>query len=301
MAVKNSQTEIDYVKQMKSNKLPFAVRAMRSYIKFLNKFSKKRATKLVTKLFLTPQRKVLRDDQLEYYNSGHSEFIKYNDQDVFVFTKGEGPRVMLAHGWGSNSYIFRFIIDSLVESGFSVVTLDYPAHGQSTGKQTNLPETSELVKLLSQKYGPLKAVIAYSFGGPTAIRAMEIGLETENLVLLSSPSKIESIFNPFFDLLDIKPELQELFIQELVAQTGINRNRISPMDMQYDKSVRTLIVHDKDDEIISDVDATLIHHELKNSRLIFTSKLGHRGVPRAEEIVSEITSFLVTPEPKIQA
>lgn len=299
MAIKNSQTEIDYIKQIKSNKVPFAIRAMRSYIKFLNKISKKRATKLVTKLFLTPQRTVLRKDQLEYYKSGHSEFIKFNDKEVFVFTKGEGPRVMLAHGWGSNSYIFRFIMDSLVESGYSVVTLDYPAHGQSSGKQTTLPETSELIKLLSEKYGPFKAAIAYSFGGPTTIRALELGLQTENLILLSSPTKIESIFNPFFDLLDVKPELQELFIQDLVAQTGIDRNRISPLDMEYDKSVRTLIVHDKDDEIISHTDATSIHNELKNSKLIFTSKLGHRGVPRTEEVLREIINFLAMTETKI--
>ncbi|MHA2278975.1 MAG: alpha/beta fold hydrolase [Candidatus Kariarchaeaceae archaeon] len=207
---------------------------------------------------------------------------------------------MLAHGWGSNSYIFRYIIDSLVESGYSIVTVDYPAHGQSSGKQTTLPETSELVKLMSDRYGPFKAMIAYSFGGPTTIRAMELGAETENLILLSAPTKIESIFGPFFDLLDINPELQELFIQELVTLSGIERERISPMDMDYDKTVRTLIVHDLNDEIISHNDAKAIDEELENCKLILTSNLGHRGVPRTETIVTEVTNFIKNQEPKIE-
>lgn len=292
MATKNSQTEIDYIKQMKSNKIPFAIRAVRLYIKVLTKISKKRGTKLVTKLFLTPQRKNLRPDQLDYYKSGQRDFIKFNGKDVFVFTKGEGPRIMLAHGWGSNSYIFRYLIDELVETGYSVVTVDYPAHGQSNGNQTTLPETSELVKLMSDTYGPFKAMIGYSFGGPTTLRSMELGAKTENLVLLSAPTKIDSIFNPFFDLLDISSQLQELFIQALVTQTGIDRKRISPEDMDFDRSIRTLIIHDRTDEIISVSDATDFDQDLENSKLILTENLGHRGVPRNEATIHQIVDFI---------
>ena len=77
MAVKNSQTEFDYVKQLKSKKIPLSIKVVRTYIKVLHKISKKRAAKLVTKFFLTPQRVTLRPDQLEYYSSGKQEFIKF--------------------------------------------------------------------------------------------------------------------------------------------------------------------------------------------------------------------------------
>jgi pimeloyl-ACP methyl ester carboxylesterase len=272
---------------------------VRKYIKFLEKVSKKRAAKFVTKLFLTPQRKVLRADQLDYYNSGHTEFIRFNDKDVFVFSKGEGPRVMLTHGWGSNSYLFRYIIDALVDTGYSVVTIDYPAHGQSSGSHTTLVETSELVYHISKMYGPIEAIIAYSFGGPTTLRAMELGVEIKSLVLLSAPTKIESIFDPFFELLTIPPNLQKRFVDELVSRTGINRNGISPMDMNFDKSMRTLIIHDKNDEIISYNDAENIYREMPNSKLILTENLGHRGVPRNGDVIPKITDFITGSDLKI--
>lgn len=292
MVAKNSQTEFDYIKQMKSKKIPLSIKVVRTYIKVLYKISKKRAAKLVTKLFLTPQRVTLRSDQLEYYDSGKQEFIQFLDKDVFVFTKGEGPRIMLAHGWGSNSYIFRYLIDQLAEAGYSVVAFDYPAHGQSSGKQTTLVETSELVKHLSELYGPFNSIIAYSFGGPTSIRALELGLKIKNLVLLSAPTNINSIFNPFFDLLDINPVLQDLFIDELVLLSGIDRAKLSPINMNFDKKIRTLIVHDKNDEVIPQLDAELIHKAMRNSKLIITSNLGHRGVPRTESVINEITKFI---------
>lgn len=293
MATVTPQTEIDYIEQLKSNKVAFIIRALQIYIRILSKISKKRGTKFITKLFLTPQRKTLSKSQLEYYNTGHSEFIRFNNNDIFVFTKGEGPIIMLAHGWGSNSYIFRHIIDALVEFGFSIVTFDYPAHGQSSGKQTSPIEISELLKILSDRYGSFKAIIAYSLGGISAIRALELGVQTEKLVLLSTPTTFESTFDPFLNLFNINPELQKLFFQELTDQTGVNRNRMCPMDMKYDKTVRTLIVHDKDDKIIPYTDAIAIHKELENSELILTSNLGHRGVPRTESIVREITNFLI--------
>jgi pimeloyl-ACP methyl ester carboxylesterase len=208
---------------------------------------------------------------------------------------------MLAHGWGSNSYLFRYIIDALVDSGYSVVTLDYPAHGQSSGNQTTLVETSELVQYISKMYEPIESIIAYSFGGPTTLRAMELGVKIKSLVLLSAPTKIESIFDPFFELLTIPPDLQERFVDELVSRTGIAKNGISPMDMNFDRSTKTLIIHDKNDEIISYKDAKNIHNEMPNSHLILTENLGHRGVPRNGYVIPKITDFITGSDLKITA
>ena len=44
---------------------------------------------------------------------------------------GEGPTVLLAHGFEGSPVQFGAVIDALVERGYAAVALDMPAHGAS--------------------------------------------------------------------------------------------------------------------------------------------------------------------------
>ena len=48
---------------------------------------------------------------------------------------GQGPRVLLVHGFEGNRAQFAAIVEALVRRGFAAVALDVPAHGESAGDE----------------------------------------------------------------------------------------------------------------------------------------------------------------------
>ena len=51
-----------------------------------------------------------------------------------VLRWGEGPAVLLLHGWAGRPTQFAHLIEQLVGAGYSVYALDAPAHGRSPGR-----------------------------------------------------------------------------------------------------------------------------------------------------------------------
>ena len=82
------------------------------------------------------------------------------------------PPILLLHGWGCDSTIFSFIEDALAEQA-TVITLDFPGHGQSDEP----PEpwdvgayANQLGELLTQLEVTRVRIVAHSFGCRVAIK-----------------------------------------------------------------------------------------------------------------------------------
>ncbi|PMZ49135.1 alpha/beta fold hydrolase, partial [Pseudomonas sp. FW306-2-11AC] len=57
--------------------------------------------------------------------------IKANGIDLFIREAGQGPLVVLCHGWPELSYSWRHQIPALADAGFHVVAPDMRGYGQS--------------------------------------------------------------------------------------------------------------------------------------------------------------------------
>ena len=53
-----------------------------------------------------------------------------NREPLYIESHGEGPQLVLLHGWGMHSGVFKPIVDEL-RSDFNVLVLDLPGHGDS--------------------------------------------------------------------------------------------------------------------------------------------------------------------------
>ena len=60
-----------------------------------------------------------------------SRTIPVNGIDMFLLEQGEGPLVVLCHGWPELSYSWRHQIQALAEAGFHVVAPDMRGYGGS--------------------------------------------------------------------------------------------------------------------------------------------------------------------------
>ncbi len=56
--------------------------------------------------------------------------FEHRGKPLAVYAWGEGPTVLLAHGWNGRATQFWSFIDPLVDAGFRALSFDMPAHGQ---------------------------------------------------------------------------------------------------------------------------------------------------------------------------
>ena len=138
---------------------------------------------------------------------------------VFRFA-GEGPKVLLLHGWsGRGSQLFAFA-DKLRKSNAEVVTFDMPAHGQSLGNKTNIVELVACIKksmqnmaLLTMQLHTLWVVWHYC--------ALSDGITINQLQLLVVEIKLEMCFIVFLNNTG-SDKVAERMIQTVEKQFGIN-------------------------------------------------------------------------------
>ena len=102
--------------------------------------------------------------------------IKANGIDLFIREAGQGPLVVLCHGWPELSYSWRHQIPALAAAGFHVVAPDMRGYGQSTAPSDvsaySIFDTVGDVVGLVQALGEKKAmVVGHDWGAPVAWHA----------------------------------------------------------------------------------------------------------------------------------
>ena len=97
--------------------------------------------------------------------------VQINGIPLHYELSGSGERVLLLHGWGCDLSLMAPVSQRLQDS-FQVLSLDFPAHGQSgrPDEPWGVPEFAECLRaLLTQLSFTPCAVIAHSFGARVAV------------------------------------------------------------------------------------------------------------------------------------
>ncbi|WP_439368031.1 alpha/beta fold hydrolase [Bradyrhizobium sp. PMVTL-01] len=102
--------------------------------------------------------------------------IKANGIDLYIREAGQGPLVVLCHGWPELSYSWRHQIPALADAGFHVVAPDMRGYGQSVAPAEvnaySIFDTVGDVVGLVQAVGETKAmVVGHDWGAPVAWHA----------------------------------------------------------------------------------------------------------------------------------
>ncbi len=76
-------------------------------------------------------------------------------------TVGDGPSLVLLHGWAFNSDIFHSLVDKY-KANFRVTVIDLPGHGRSDDIDGDIESwCSEIIKLIPEK----STLVGWSLGG----------------------------------------------------------------------------------------------------------------------------------------
>jgi AcrR family transcriptional regulator len=110
---------------------------------------------------------------------------------------GEGPTVLLVHGWGGRGGQLTPFVAPLRAAGFSVVAFDGPAHGASHGRIASVPLFAKAVHALSAHVGTVRGIVAHSMGAAGSAVALVEGLRVEASVFVGPPRNPAHFFQEF--------------------------------------------------------------------------------------------------------
>jgi pimeloyl-ACP methyl ester carboxylesterase len=226
----------------------------------------------------------LEQPKFEKLDSGSCELQSYH-------WEGTGKKVLLIHGWESNTYRWYRLIEDLQKENYDIYAIDAPAHGYSTGNLLNVPRYAQAIETAINAYKP-DHIIGHSIGGLATV-FHQFTYKPEGLtsaVILGSASELAEIMVGYKAILGLNNRTMTA-LEKLVKELfGYNFKEFSGAAFAKSLTLPALIIHDKYDKITPVSASQNIHKNWKGSTYIETEGYGHSLYQ--EEVRKHIVDFL---------
>ena len=213
-----------------------------------------------------------------------------------VWIWGEGPPVLLVHGWGSRGARLGSFVAPLVGAGRSVVAFDAPGHGPARERLSSLPEFVLAIEAAAKEYGPFEGIVAHSLGGAATTLAMARGVRAERLVFLAPASDPKGYTRMFASLLEVPDGVRLRMERRIVQLFGMEWEEFDVLAAAKKLAAPLLIVHDADDAEVPIAHGEAIVAAWPGAALVRTQGLGHKRIVHDADVVSRATQFLLASE-----
>lgn len=267
-------------------------RSYGAYFNILARLSENMAAEKAFQLFSTPRKGRVLPHQEQFLKEALDKMVAVNGWGVQTYHwPGSRETVLLLHGWESNVFRWRNLIEKLREEQFDIIAFDAPGHGYSKGKILNLANYSESARQLIEMYAP-KYIIGHSMGGLTMLYDQYRNPDSsiEKIVALGAPAELSELMQHYQGLLKFDDRVLKGMANYFYKHYNCGINDISTPAFAQGISKPGLIVHDELDPITPFSASVRLHENWKNSRFIKTKGLGHSL--HQEEINRKILDFL---------
>ncbi len=245
--------------------------------------------------------------------------IVIDDLKVNYKIAGEGPAILVLHGWGGSSDSWLEVQEILTKEGYQVIVPDFPGFGKSItpSKPWEIKDYSDFVLRFTKKLGLEKFfLVGHSFGGRIAIKfTVQYPEKVKKLILCDSAGikpkpglKTRIIFwlarigNAIFTpkhLTRFKDAARNLFYiflrnRDYAKANGTMKETIKKV-LKEDLSpelleirTKTLLIWGGNDKMVPLKYANIFKEKIKNSKLEVLPKIGHSPHLESPKKFSEI-------------
>lgn len=263
-----------------------------SYFNTLALISKEKSAKKAFKLFSSPRKGKVLAHQKSYLDQAKGHVVKVDNVKIQTYQwSGGNETILLLHGWESNAYRWKNLIDFLKKEDFNIIAIDAPAHGNSSGEVLNVPLYTRCTEKIVALYNP-KYIIGHSMGGMASMYHQYKNPESsiKKLVSLGAPSELSEIMAYYQHLLKFNGKVMKSIDDYFKGTFNFYIAEFSISKFSRFFSIDGFLVHDELDTIAPFKAAERIHKNWKNSILLKTQGLGHSL--HQDEVNKQIIDFL---------
>ncbi len=252
----------------------------------------------VVKRFLSPRRPPKPAEPEVEGVRAERQVRRVGGNEIVSWSWGEGPEVLLVHGWEGRAKQFERLVPMLLGLGFRATAVDLPAHGVSSGTTATIVDFAHAVRAIADEREPLHAVVAHSFGGVASMVAMLERPLASGAVLLAPAAEPSWFTDRAADLLGVPPRHRAGMQQRVEARAGRRYEDIDLRRREGSLSLPVLVLHDP-----ADAEVPLSHGEAAarvsvRGRLEPLPGLGHRRLMRDPSVVERVGRFVAEDIPR---
>jgi pimeloyl-ACP methyl ester carboxylesterase len=257
----------------------------------------------LVRMFCTPPAPPANERETAALKKAEKFTIGFPGWDLPGYAWGEGPTVLLCHGWGSRAGHLVKLAGTLAQSGFRAVAFDAPAHYSLPAERkkecSNMLEFGRAISLAAASQGGVHAVFGHSLGAIAALFALaefplfeKASFSCRKLVLASAPANVGRVIANFCrqnslgeeDCRRLEKELETTFAMSLDDYDCVAALQAAPGEK--------MIVQDGEDQYFTFAETLAGPAADLGARVLVTRGLGHNLVLASRQVFREIIGFL---------
>jgi pimeloyl-ACP methyl ester carboxylesterase len=246
-------------------------------------------------LWFTPMRSPVRDADLRALGRPDEAFRAMTESfSVLVRRFGQGPQVLLVHGWGGYGAQFSHLVGALNAAGYAALVYDLPGHGENPRGRFHAGHSADLIEAIAAQRR-LHAIVGHSLGAYAAGIAIARGVPTQAFVGLAPPANLKTLLLGFQRLLMLPQESVRRLGEQLEREFGPEVWCRFSLDYHMPRvRVPTLLIHDKDDRVAAWQTADYLAGMAPDVKVQYTKGLGHYRILRHAPVLDAVVRHLAS-------
>ena len=235
--------------------------------------------------------KIDKDKTFPILEEGKQNRFHCNGHDIQRYHwKGSGKKVLLLHGWESNTHRWRNLIRSLKTQDFDIHAIDAPAHGYSSGTYHYLTNYAAAATKMIEEYD-IEIIVGHSMGGMAMLFAKSLKPieNVRQLVSIGAPTDFSLIVADYQNTIGFNKRVYKLLDQLIEKEIKVGIKEFSTSKFTYENLGELLILHDRLDPTIPLWQAERIQKKV-GGELFVTEGFGHSM--HQKEVCQKIMEFL---------
>ena len=231
-------------------------------------------------LLTNPRRLEEEPENLVFLESARQGTLELLDHKIRTYHwPGDGPSVLLLHGWESSTARWFALFDPLRKAGYDIYAIDAPAHGQSDGKKFNVFFYCQILDAYWNALGFAQDYwIGHSGGGMAAIyycTRPEYKFRPRRIVSMAVPGELANFIDKFCEMVGVNDRVKYGIGKRVHKNLKRTVEDISFRRFVKDVHVPGLVIHDEEDDVAPIAGAREMHHNWRGSELATTRGRGH--------------------------
>ena len=278
---------------MKKLKSLLLTKSIGFYINVLSFVAPKKAVQKAYTIFSTPRKGKIQIDAIpEVLKNAEAIAFDFEGNTIQTYLwKGNETVLFLIHGWESNSARWKKALPYILKSGYTIIAIDAPAHGLSSGLDFNAHKYTEFINHVAKMYPP-KILIGHSIGGKACLHYQTIhkNNSVEKIVVLGAPSDFKLIFENYVSLLSLNSKVNIGLVNYYKENFNLSNKEIEGPLFSKDSNIKGVIAHDIDDKVVAFAEAKKNAKAWQEAIFIETKGFGHSM--NDEALFEKISAFI---------
>lgn len=249
-----------------------------AYLNVLHLIAPKKSDDLAFKIFCTPRKGKIQLGKIpKVLKSAQREIHTFANHDIAVYRfPGNGKKIVLVHGWESNSKRWKKLLPYLKKEQFDIYAIDAPAHGKSSGNLFTVPLYAAVITEVIQKF-KIEQIVAHSIGGSASIFALyQNHLPTiEKAAILGAPSDLDVLISNYGRILSLRQRnlrgLTQKFTDVFQMETQLFAGHLFVKSLK----IKGFVAHDVQDDVVSFRESEKVTANWEGVTFVETENLGH--------------------------